>query len=162
MSEQIISDQYSYVIIVLKNGESIVGPAIIHRPVGESVNIEKWIYTEFVVVNYPIRMFVDITTEKTVLGFGKYVNFSDNHNVMIKTESIQSINYISDKTKNFYLESKNYLEKFIDPQIENELQTYTNILKKKNSESNEIDKEMMEKFEILKAIFGSNNGPTIH
>lgn len=159
-------EQYNYVIIYLKNGDSLVGPAIVHPPVGESLNIEKWIYTQFVVIKEPLRIAAVINPDKFSLSFGKYLNFSDQKHCLIKTDSIQSVNYINERTRDFYEAATTYFKKTMDVAINEEMENYTRILKQKISED-ERDKKItaehkVEKFkQFLAGVFG-NNGPTIH
>lgn len=164
MSEN--KENHSYVIINLKNGESVVGPAIVHRPVGNSTSVEDWIYTDFVVVDYPIKINVDYSTGKIMVGFGKYLQFTSNDNVMLTTDSIQSINYINEEVKDFYIESKKYLQNFVDKNIKEEIKEYTKTLKQRNNLT-EKQYEDMVLSTFIKNVFrgGGNNdggGSTLH
>ena len=156
-------DNYKMVILHLKNGDNLIGPAIIHRPVGTSVDIEQWIYTDFVLMNKPLRAVVDLSTERCVLGLFKYNVLTDNEYSMIKSDCIQSISYLNEQNILLYNSAVKYFDTVILPRFNKEVDAYINqlsvILKKNESvkpkETNDLDLDT-----IMKIIPISNT--TIH
>jgi hypothetical protein len=148
------TDNYKMVILHLKNGENLIGPAIVHRPVGKSVDIEEWIYTDFVLMNKPLRAVVDLSTERCVLGLFKYNVLTDDQYSMIKTDCIQSISYLNEQNILLYNSAVKYFDNIILPRFNKEVDAYINQLSislKKNEsvkpkETNEFDLDTIMKF----------------
>lgn len=164
--EDVQKYNYYYSVIHMKNGDVLVGPATIHTPVRGSTSIEDWIYTEFVVMSYPIRMNIEQLPDRYLIGFGKYANFTNSSFVFLERKSIQSVNYASAKTKEFYVQAKEYLQRNIDTAIDKELDNYIKILKQKNNVSEMMmNKEKMtakELFEFIMSSENANSNITIH
>ena len=156
---------YRFVVVQLKGGDLVAGPAIIHRDIGGSVNVENWIYAEFVVIQKPIRLVTDLNSERFVLSFGKYLNFTREKHAFIRTDSIQTINYMDVESIQFYLRAVNYIEVAIDPIIRREVASTTVGLERKIREIEELNRKASStkgRFaEMISNIFGGEK-PTIH
>ena len=122
--------EYKMVIVYLKNGEKIAGPAMIHRPVGKSTDIEDWIYTDFVLIHKPLKIVSDLSTERLVFGVFQYLFMTDSHHAMIKTDGIESISYLNEEAINLYNISSKYFDEIVNPRIKTEMANYANKLEK--------------------------------
>lgn len=120
--------EYKMVIVYLKNGEKIAGPAMIHRPVGKSTDIEDWIYTDFVLMHKPLKIVSDLSTERLVFGVFQYLFMTDSNHAMIKTDGIESISYLNEDAINLYNVSSRYFDEIVNPRIKKEMTAYANKL----------------------------------
>lgn len=160
------NDKFKMVIIHLKNGENVIGPAIIHRPVGSSVDIEDWIYTDFVIVNKPLKVIVDLSTERCVLGIFKYNVMTDDIHCLIKTDAIESISYLNNQNIELYETAVKYFDTVILPKFSKEVDLYIqqmNTSLKKNIMKTEVSKheDSVNTMDVIRMLTtGSNN--TIH
>lgn len=165
MTEKIeTKDNYKMVILHMKNGDHIIGPAIVHRPVGKSVDIEDWIYTDFVIINKPMKAVVELSTERCVLGIFKYNVMTDDDYSMIKTDNIESISYLNQQNIDLYQAAVKYFDNTIMPRFNKEVDNYINqlntSLKKNDVVKPRVVQQGLDLETIAKIITSSNT--TIH